>query len=1290
MTTSVIPDRRRSPRVLHTFDAVLVDGRRRCVCRTRDFCTGGVLLEHDSLNDWPPQTRLRLEIMPAPGRNESLTFEIEVRHHRLPFLGAAFINPSPTLVQALYRYARVSAPSDDFHGQPWRPRLVVRLAHSAGDMPEVYESLLVDALRQARDELAQAIGDGRVLARGVDGQHLHGVLAKYAREIARHASARFAQDLRRLAGLASVTAMAGPREGTAGHGSAEIARLRPSGAGRPSLERLALIDRHEFEDWLVVNIATRSIEAELGQTLVRFKAGLETELGEHTSFDNHPVAPASLMQGLHGVLKPLQLSQGELALLYRLLGPALARFLHDWYEALMDGLDYAELWRKPRSAPPGAQNSAAATEANAATGGGSHGAEPARPSMGGNTLHTLRALVELQSELKGSSKGDEAGAQTGKGERQYYSRQELESILDRLALPDPDGTSGGGAKDSVSGHERPSLKQGILSSLQGLEGDRERLLPEAESELIDFSERLLRAIMEDPLVSSAFKEGLERTRYWVLRSILADDRFFAHERHPLRLLLNRLGQLSAGRLAPERFRVFLDGLLEQGRRPECAPDLFELLLAEVEERLARQEHQIQRHAERLAKAAEGRRLLTEARQRVHEDLQERLLDRPIPHLILELLYDLEWRQHLLICLLKQEASYYQALAVLDELLNFPLNGGPVRDPRRWADSYRILSLVRAELPRLGADSRRARWLDAVTAWLREGQSPGSLVLPLERFQALEACYMGDGLEEMADLGKAAPGQAGAQVFSTALTERERGRLSALKVGDWLLLRENPGDERYLRLAWIDRNRYGFVHLEGQSVQELVLSGAQLVRMLDAKQAWRLGDREQRPVDQAMIRVVQSVYQDMLSSVRLDPLTGLVNRHEFERQLEHHLTRGQGGAAEPRHLLIHLDIDRFRVINHGLGTAAGDGVLRELARLLVGRVGVNGVVGRLGSNEFGVLLTWCGKREGLEFAERLRADVERQEFHYQSHPIRITLSLGVALESAQPDSAGELLKRAGLACMAAKEQGGNRVRLYQPGSHDQARQQQMLDWVARLEQPLGQVVALRCQAIVPIGRLDAEPHYEILLGIRGPDGGLLSPVPLIEAAEKFNRMQRIDRWVTESVFGWLRWRQNMHQGQALPDFSINLSGNSLNDEGFREALLELLGSNASLTSKICFEITETAAIANLDQVVEFVTELKRHGCRLALDDFGTGLSSYAYLQRLPVDYVKIDGIFIRNLVESPRDRALVKSIAELARFMGIRTIAEYVENERILELLGEFGVDYAQGYQVGKPVPLETI
>jgi len=345
---------------------------------------------------------------------------------------------------------------------------------------------------------------------------------------------------------------------------------------------------------------------------------------------------------------------------------------------------------------------------------------------------------------------------------------------------------------------------------------------------------------------------------------------------------------------------------------------------------------------------------------------------------------------------------------------------------------------------------------------------------------------------------------------------------------------------------------------------------------------------------------------------------------------------------------------------------------------------------LGGNEFGLLLKDCDSEVGHAFAERARRTIQQTSYKEIAQHATITLSIGLILIDSNSTSVSAMLQHSSDACEQAKQRGRNRVRSFIESDSDRRLRNRVLNWISKIDKSLDQDwLYLKGQMIKPIRRGNKKlPHYEVLLGVTDDEGEMVSPVHFIEAAEKYNRMPKVDRWVVNTALKWMREHPKVLE--KIDGLSINLSGQSFNDENFLEHLSIQMANTSVPQEKICFEVTETAAIENLDYATEFVHKIRETGCRFSLDDFGTGMSSYAYLKQLPVDYLKIDGVFIRDIATNKTNYGLVKSVNEIAHLMGKQTIAEFVENDEILEILNEIGVDHAQGWGIEKPRPLESI
>jgi len=413
----------------------------------------------------------------------------------------------------------------------------------------------------------------------------------------------------------------------------------------------------------------------------------------------------------------------------------------------------------------------------------------------------------------------------------------------------------------------------------------------------------------------------------------------------------------------------------------------------------------------------------------------------------------------------------------------------------------------------------------------------------------------------------------------------------------------------------------------------------------------------------------------------DILTGLVNRREFENRLERALKSAK--ARETSYALCYLDLDQFKIVNDSCGHSAGDALLGQLGALLKSKIRWRDTLARLGGDEFGVLLESCSLDEAMQTAEALRAAISEYKFMWDDRSFRLGVSIGVVPISAGNEDVAALLSAADSACAAAKEAGRNRVHSFEENDIDLMRRRREMQWAARINNALEEDrFELFRQTIQPLQTDEVGAHYEILLRMRDENGGIISPGLFIEAAERYGITPNIDRWVIRSAFRWLVSEADERERLAL--CSINLSGQSLGDEKFLPFVVDQFQMSGLDATKICFEITETAAIASYSQANRFINALKELGCKFALDDFGTGLSSFGYLKHFPVDFLKIDGSFVKEILHDPIDREMVRSINEIGHLTGKQTIAEFAENVEIITLLRGMGVDYAQGYGVSEP------
>jgi diguanylate cyclase (GGDEF)-like protein len=446
----------------------------------------------------------------------------------------------------------------------------------------------------------------------------------------------------------------------------------------------------------------------------------------------------------------------------------------------------------------------------------------------------------------------------------------------------------------------------------------------------------------------------------------------------------------------------------------------------------------------------------------------------------------------------------------------------------------------------------------------------------------------------------------------------------------------------------------------------------ILQSLQAQEAYR----------RSMVRE-REVILDLAWQATHDGLTGLWNRTEFERRLAAALEPSLfDQECERASAVMLLDLDQFKVVNDTFGHGAGDTMLREVAARFQTCLRDDDMLARLGGDEFGVLLHERAGEPAEAVAERLRASLANFTWHWAAHTFSTSVSIGVVSLVDTRMNAEEAMRFADIACYLAKERGRDRVHIANLEDQELTRHTSQISWGRRIKEALEENrLCLYAQPIQAIHAATSSTlHAELLLRMTGADGEIIGAGDFISAAERYGLMPVIDRWVVKTAF------EALAASDDLPrtEYAINLSGASIGDERFLRFLREQFAQTGVAPSSICFEITETAAVANLVLATRFIHELKRMGCKFALDDFGAGMSSFAYLRQLPVDYLKIDGSFVKDMAIDSVNHDMVAAINDIGHSMGRKTIAEYVENEAILTKLREVGVDFAQGYYIGKP------
>ncbi|MDZ5602097.1 EAL domain-containing protein [Pseudomonas sp. RP23018S] len=558
-----------------------------------------------------------------------------------------------------------------------------------------------------------------------------------------------------------------------------------------------------------------------------------------------------------------------------------------------------------------------------------------------------------------------------------------------------------------------------------------------------------------------------------------------------------------------------------------------------------------------------------------------------------------------------------------------------------------------------------------------------------------------------------------QAFAAALQEeKERAQVTLASIGDAVITTDVEGGIAYMNPAaeqlthWQAEQAQGLplaalfsllddtTEQESRSLAEQILSGSLKAGAEHARQVQRL-DGSTVSVNlvgssiitdghiSGIVLVLHDMTQERQYIANLswqathDALTGLANRREFEYRLEQILN---AQARQPgRHALMFLDLDQFKLVNDTSGHAAGDELLRHICAVLQSGLREGDTLARLGGDEFGILLEMCPPEHAERIAEQLRQAVQSLQFVWKGRPFQTTVSIGLVNITALPGTLEASLRAADMACYMAKEKGRNRVQVYHADDTELSMRFGEMAWIQRLHVALDENrFCLYAQEIAPLGAAQGPVHLEILLRLRDESGRMILPDSFIPAAERYGLITALDRWVVLNVFTLIRQCMDSGHRGPLALCAINLSGASIGDDKFLDYLQRLFSEYRIPPTMICFEITETIAIANLGSAIRFINDLKGLGCQFSLDDFCAGMSSFAYLKHLPVDYLKIDGSFVRDMLDDPINRAMVEVINHIGHVMGKRTIAEFVETAQIEQALQEIGVDYAQGYLIERP------
>lgn len=1052
--------------------------------------------------------------------------------------------------------------------------------------------------------------------------------------------------------------------------------LKPTPKGFPGSE-LSVVDKGEFEDWLTIRVMVTKADTLYRGDLLQLKLRLD-KLGIANATGHHnPLGPSLVCEAFHHGLNQLKAPREVEKVCLKVFEQTVLQQLGPLYKELNDilirhgvlpDLDLSKYLSEQSGTksepvePPKKKPDASLKTPVAETSAGSEATAKAaahrrKPSRLGSEFQgyaqaaqtafaTVRNLLTTLSASR-VARGDPEPLPFAPNARPLSSG-ELQRELQQLQVEVPE-----------SGEAVAPLRERVVEKVRE-SGDTR--LDEEQQSTLDVVDRFFRSVVESPKLSEYAQQRMRQLEVPVLKVVMRDPGFFDDQDSPVRGVMNRLAQLGVkgGRINPVVQRR-VDELIQRITTDfEQDTGVFEQTVQELDTLIDRQNLVYRRNVERVTAAAEGAQKVAESKKAVAEVLDQRLGGRKVPRAIVSLL-DGGWRDLLSLTWIRQgpDSQLWQDyLSVIDSLLAF------ADDPNSSINLPELLRVIQDGLASISSNHMPSSQIrDELKQFLVRGpdQSPELVEVPSARPEKPSTVQLSE--REQRSL------------------QRWINRAQQLRTGDWLRDQEKPDEPQYIRLVWIARgfSRFVFVNHQGMRVVELELEA--LARQM--RKGIIVPDNQyERPlVDESIDRMVRKVYDQLSWASTHDELTGLLGRREFERMLDQQLAR-----QEDERSLVRLDLRRFRLLNDTAGYQAGDETLKRVADILREHVGDGMPVARLAGNEFAMLVP---SENAVTAAEGLVKAIEQAEFSFEGRTYRLSASVGVVPTLPALVSAERWLRASEQALGAARQKGHGKVSEYTLDAGDQARQEQIAAKVASLSNLNEERMLLRCQKIIPLHQgAGMAAQYEVLISMYDDEGTLITGRDFVRMAERYDRMQAVDRWVVGHMLDWLR--EQAPDPRHFGGVCINLSGYSMNDQSLLEFIYEKLSEKDAPIERLWFELTEASAITDVQSVADFILEMKELGCRFCLGNFGSGPSSFEFMRSLPVDLIKIDSAFTGQVASSETDRAMVRSMVDMAHYMNREVIASQVESRDVLDMLRQLGVDYAQGFVVEKPRLLDSL
>ncbi len=1061
---------------------------------------------------------------------------------------------------------------------------------------------------------------------------------------------------------------------------------------------LSLVEKNEFEDWLNFSSVIRKINNQYKNQLYQLELKISYVVCFPRYLISNPIDPEHLCNTFRDKIGSIDDSVAAKKALYKAfqitLSSHLATLYHAFDQLLVEYDAPSEtaqdiVWKKNYSsnsrpsipsenfqAPhqfPSFDNDEYEYDENWSPAPAQPSRSTSRPSFNQPVSQTANKLFSLINQSLAATQSqtghiaydmehdDESPEVNSESE---YSADELLAALTKLQASN--------ALRQLPSNASNLLKTELGETASETTSQTTKSISAPDQQKLDIYDQLFRALIDELMLTPSIKSYMEKIKLPLMALTIQDPNFLDSENHPARLLLNQLFALETAvnqnkTVKSTQIKPMLDQIVSRIEHGSITnPDIFAKANEELKEITLPLAKSKELNIRRVIEVYEGKQKLEKARRKVQNEIDKLLAGKHIPSVI-QLLLDSGWQHLLVISELNEEEqvnrqSYFDAIEHL--LAWYDLD--PI--PEEYAGTIQM-------------------GLDFIDSKL--GSVCTNAFTHTSIMDELKATLLGTGiprvrknLERILITGKSTSSRSAAE----NIQDSWHLQIEQFKAGDWFTFSMENQIFEPLKLIWIGElpQIYVFVNRDGYKKQELTLND--FAELLQSGVVTQIENLDEPLMDRATTTMLQQMQEKLIHSVSHDPITNLPNRKRFINLLKESIIHTNGS----KHVLCYLEIEDFRVITNVCGIVGGDQLLLQTAQLLSKTLGKDGLISRLGDKIFGFLLKNCSTDEGIENAKKIRELINKSNFIWNDKSYTISVSIGLVPIIDNTYNVDELLQKADTVNISAKRSGHNRIRVYEEDDAVLKEQTDIHEWAGRIDRIFAQNrLFARCQMIAPIDpEKNTHSHYEILLGVRDDEGKVIAPDKFIPAVERCQRMPEIDRWMIEHVFGWII--ENRNSFDSFGGFAINLSGQSLNSEEFLAFLRERLAVGDIPCEKITFEITETVAAGSLVFTKRFIKEIKHFGCKFSLDDFGTGYSSYSYLKSLDVDYLKIDGSFIKDITNSQTDVVMVNSMNEIAHSLELETIAEYVENMDIHAVLKNIGIDYAQGWGIHKPMPITEL